>query len=1159
MDSVETNNNTRLDPGRHSRQFSFDNINGLMMIPSPPTSPPPPPPTASTTLKTTSEKICSQCHDPIEDGKIYEMDGFQWHEHCFFCSRCHKTLTNNNEFITLPNDKDSSCSLICNDCSKNCQHCGKPINDMAIILSSNEAYCQECFKCYKCGEQIKDLKYVKTKKGLYCINCHKRLLAKRQLYKERQLRHQQQLQQQLSPVKSDTSESTETLTLPKRSSMRPRNNDLNHHNKNIHRHSRSLSNTQHIKVDEVAPDSNTNVKIHSRRPSDESEGSNKANHSRSMSLDDVLNATLQNDGFSSDDDNNTENSKTVDKVDKDKDRLPSPIHETNLEHLITPTNSMSSSSISTIPTNNNINNVNTNNATHSDNDPSISIKSKKGLLDVTETHNVNPLLKTPELKQKPANNNKTINLPLNSPMSTLNTDPLTSPNKNKILSTSTAMNNNRNNQFIKTLDMIQTSNPSNKGLALEFSDTNEKISNMMKSVSNNQIGTMARNDFIQDKNNTNNGNNGSKKLGRSLSLKSKNFFSHWKSKGHNHSTSDSNKKIDQHTSPRASVNINNNHNGDDDFDTHSGWGVSPPSGMKSNTASPIPAATMTTTSANSTTFTRHSSRGKSDTLIYNSSKASITNDQSLTTPRNQHQRNNSNSWTDPKSTSGVAMFRTPPLNNQTIFRRLPNAGPSGMSHSTNSSISKPMINVSESVDTNIKLEGDESITSRSNSPALHGRSASWQSPLFNNGKKNMSITEENVDSEELKPKTSVKEDDDDEEEGEDEDEDDIEIVELKLRKLKLELKEMEVTKQKLNIEIDNLKSHKDELVNDINKLRETKQKYYDINSSPSKFYNEEFSNDGTTLKGTSSMGPDGSKPKFWKLFSNSNSSHNNSSNNPGIGNTGSTMTTGGTISQRSLGSNITNFSNNIANASDTSLMTSVDSTNSRNNINTTSFGGGASNNGSSSYNLTLSQYCYKNGNNESHIPDIIIKCIDFIEMNKKNLETEGIYRKSGSQSLIEEVERRLYLNHDDLDFSVDDIHVVANVLKRFLRRLSDPIISFEIYDPLISLVKDNNLIMNLPLSDNSNVELDSDLFEFIKVSITKLLQQLPVENLEVLKLLIKHINLVAQYDKFNLMNLHNLTLVFTPSLIHDITGERDMIDMKERNYIVEFILLHRLV
>lgn len=37
------------------------------------------------------------------------------------------------------------------------------------------------------------------------------------------------------------------------------------------------------------------------------------------------------------------------------------------------------------------------------------------------------------------------------------------------------------------------------------------------------------------------------------------------------------------------------------------------------------------------------------------------------------------------------------------------------------------------------------------------------------------------------------------------------------------------------------------------------------------------------------------------------------------------------------------------------------------------------------------------------------------------------------------------------------------------------------------------------------------------------------------------------------MTLYNLALVFAPGLIRDFSGEKDIIDMKERNYIVAFI------
>ncbi len=64
------------------------------------------------------------------------------------------------------------------------------------------------------------------------------------------------------------------------------------------------------------------------------------------------------------------------------------------------------------------------------------------------------------------------------------------------------------------------------------------------------------------------------------------------------------------------------------------------------------------------------------------------------------------------------------------------------------------------------------------------------------------------------------------------------------------------------------------------------------------------------------------------------------------------------------------------------------------------------------------------------------------------------------------------MENSDLNLICDDVHVVTNVLKRFLRRLPDPIISFEIYDPLISLVKDDKLIEKLPLIQNEETDID---------------------------------------------------------------------------------------
>ena len=47
-----------------------------------------------------------------------------------------------------------------------------------------------------------------------------------------------------------------------------------------------------------------------------------------------------------------------------------------------------------------------------------------------------------------------------------------------------------------------------------------------------------------------------------------------------------------------------------------------------------------------------------------------------------------------------------------------------------------------------------------------------------------------------------------------------------------------------------------------------------------------------------------------------------------------------------------------------------------------------------------------------------------------------------------------------------------------------------------------------------------------------------------------------QYKDYNLMGLNNISLVFAPGLIRDVSGEKDISDMRERNYIIAFILEH---
>lgn len=127
-------------------------------------------------ISETSIQDCKKCNLPIYEGHAYELGDDRWHINCFKCSKCNSSLGCNSNFLVLGNG-----NLICSNCSYNCKQCGKKIDDLAI-LTGDQAYCSSCFKCRACKQKIEDLRYARTSKGLFCMNCHEKLIAKKKRY-----------------------------------------------------------------------------------------------------------------------------------------------------------------------------------------------------------------------------------------------------------------------------------------------------------------------------------------------------------------------------------------------------------------------------------------------------------------------------------------------------------------------------------------------------------------------------------------------------------------------------------------------------------------------------------------------------------------------------------------------------------------------------------------------------------------------------------------------------------------------------------------------------------------------------------------------------------------------------------------------------------------
>uniref|UniRef100_A0AA82N3H0 Rho-GAP domain-containing protein n=1 Tax=Schistosoma mansoni TaxID=6183 RepID=A0AA82N3H0_SCHMA len=152
----------------------------------------------------------------------------------------------------------------------------------------------------------------------------------------------------------------------------------------------------------------------------------------------------------------------------------------------------------------------------------------------------------------------------------------------------------------------------------------------------------------------------------------------------------------------------------------------------------------------------------------------------------------------------------------------------------------------------------------------------------------------------------------------------------------------------------------------------------------------------------------------------------------------------------------------------------------------------------------------KTNNGGRPIPIVFEDAIDYLR--DRGLTTEGIFRRSVSLKQLRDVQY-LYNNGETVDLrDYDDPHLAAVLLKSFLRELTEPLLTFELYDEILGT---------------------SGLDAKEKVALAKklILMKLPDDNYEILNFLIRFLTEVTTYSQQNKMNAANLAVVFGPSLI----------------------------
>ncbi|KAF4567660.1 hypothetical protein EYR40_006662 [Pleurotus pulmonarius] len=172
------------------------------------------------------------------------------------------------------------------------------------------------------------------------------------------------------------------------------------------------------------------------------------------------------------------------------------------------------------------------------------------------------------------------------------------------------------------------------------------------------------------------------------------------------------------------------------------------------------------------------------------------------------------------------------------------------------------------------------------------------------------------------------------------------------------------------------------------------------------------------------------------------------------------------------------------------------------------------------------------------VPVIVEKCIAAVDALA--LDYEGIYRKTGGSSHTKNItqlfERGDYSSFDLTDSErFNDICSVTSVLKTYFRSLPIPLLTYDLHDNFMSAIQ-----LREPSAKN--------------IALLELINRLPTEHYQTLRVLVLHLHRVYQHRETNLMSARNLGVVFGPTLLRSPDPSAEFSDMAGKTLFIEWIV-----
>ncbi|XP_011485402.1 unconventional myosin-IXb isoform X2 [Oryzias latipes] len=158
------------------------------------------------------------------------------------------------------------------------------------------------------------------------------------------------------------------------------------------------------------------------------------------------------------------------------------------------------------------------------------------------------------------------------------------------------------------------------------------------------------------------------------------------------------------------------------------------------------------------------------------------------------------------------------------------------------------------------------------------------------------------------------------------------------------------------------------------------------------------------------------------------------------------------------------------------------------------------------------------------VPKVVELLLMHVELN--GLYTEGIYRKSGSACQARELHQILQINPEEAQLDKYPIHIITGLVKRWLRELPDPLMTYSLYTDFLHAVE-------LP-----------EASEKIRAVYQKV-DELPPANYNTLERLIFHLVRVAKEEQHNKMSPSSLAIVFAPCIMRLPDSDDPLLGIKD--------------